>query len=84
MTVKVERAEINISEQEIRLYPGQERQDIRIIGGGDDAEVEAVDAEEAIVYEWEAKTGKLKLRANHEGEAKLIFKTKERLVLISL
>lgn len=77
LTVKVERAEINISEQEIRLYPGQERQDIRIIGGGDDAEVEAVDAEEAIVYEWEAKTGKLKLRANHEGEAKLIFKTKD-------
>lgn len=77
LTVKVQRSELNLPEASLTLYPGQERQDIRVIGGGDDVVVEEEDPEEAIIFEWEAKTGSLKLRATHEGEAKLIFKTQD-------
>lgn len=77
LTVKVERAEISLTDKEVTLYPGQERQDIKVIGGGDDAVVEAENPEMAITYEWDAKTSKLKLRANHEGEAKLIFRSQD-------
>lgn len=77
LTVKVERAEISLTDTEVTLYPSQERQDIKVIGGGDDAIVEAENPEMAITYEWDAKTSKLKLRANHEGEAKLIFRSQD-------
>lgn len=77
LTVKVQRSELNLPETSVTLYPGQERQDIRVIGGGDDVVVEEEDLEEAVTFEWEAKTGSLKLRGTHEGEAKLIFKTQD-------
>lgn len=78
LSVKVERPEISLASKEVQLFPGEERRNIKVTGGGDDAELLFVNDEKAIEEpRWDAKTGILELVARHEGVAKVIFRTKD-------
>lgn len=77
LTVRVDRPEINLSDSEVTLLPGEVRKNITVRGGGDDAEFEVINPEGAIEARWEARTGVLELTARYEGEAKIIFRSKD-------
>lgn len=77
LKVRVERSEINISQAEVRLYPGEVRHDVKVTGGGDDAEMEIENPEDALIAKWDAKSGTLEFTAKYEGESKLIFRTND-------
>ncbi|MDO4707546.1 MAG: hypothetical protein Q4A61_03870 [Porphyromonadaceae bacterium] len=77
LTVRVDRPEISLSEAEVTLLPGEVRKNITVRGGGDDAEFELVNPEGAIEARWEARTGVLELVGKYEGEAMIIFRSKD-------
>lgn len=77
ITVRVERPAISLPQSSVTLLPGENRKDITVRGGGDDATYEVIDPEGAIEARWEATTGVLDLVAKHEGEAKIVFKTND-------
>lgn len=77
LKVSVERPALHITENVIKLKPGEVRKDITVRGGGDDADYEVINPENAVDARWVAGTGVLELSANHEGEATIVFKTKD-------
>lgn len=77
LKVRIERPQVNLSDKEITLQPGEVRKDIVVRGGGDDAEYEVINPESAIDARWISGSGVLELTAKHEGEAKIVFKTKD-------
>lgn len=77
LTVRVDRPEINLSDKEVSLFPGEVRKNITVRGGGDDAEFEVINLEGAIEARWDARTGVLELVGNYEGEGTIIFRSKD-------
>lgn len=77
LKVRVERPALHLTDNVITLKPGEVRKDITVRGGGDDADYEVLNPEHAIDARWVAGSGVLELSARHEGEATIVFKTKD-------
>ncbi|MDN4753355.1 hypothetical protein QYZ87_02240 [Porphyromonadaceae bacterium W3.11] len=76
LTVMVERPEFNLTQTEVRLYPGDTDYVVKVTGGGDDGEIKVDDPQGALEYVWNENNSIL-LTAKHEGVAVITFISKD-------
>lgn len=67
--------ELSISQDSIRLYPKDESKYVSIGGGGDKVELIEDDPNNSVQTKWNGNTGILEIKAFHEGDAVVRFKS---------